>query len=104
MLLGLKQKAEGEPSARSLAERILLWCVVIAGIGLVAMLFSSRRWPWTLIVASVGACLTTLVFFLGCPLVAYGILLVLAVLGALLWTYWPQRRRPAPGQRVPRTN
>jgi len=50
------------------------------------MLFSRRRRPWKLIVASVVASLTTLVF-LGYPSVAYGVLLDLAILGALLWTY-----------------
>jgi hypothetical protein len=100
MLLGLEQKAEGAPSVRSLVERISFACVVIAGLGLVAMLFSRRRWPQTLIVASVGACLTTLVFFVWYPSVAYGVLLDLVVLGALVWTYWPQRRQSALGQRV----
>jgi hypothetical protein len=100
MLLGLQQKVEGGPSDRSLAERISFACVVIAGLGLVAMLFSRSRWPWALIVASVGTCLTTLVFFLGYPSVAYSVLLALAVLGALLWTYRPQRHRSASGQRV----
>src|SRR5215208_8280408 len=73
MLLGLQQKVEGGPSDRSLAERISFACVVIAGLGLVAMLFSRSRWPWALIVASVGTCLTTLVFFLGYPSVAYSV-------------------------------
>jgi len=100
MLLGLQQKAEGAPSARSLAEQVSFACVVVAGLGLVAMLISRRRWPQTLIVASVGACLTTLVFLVFYPSVAYGVLLVLAVLGALLWTYWPWRSRSAPGRRV----
>jgi hypothetical protein len=100
MLLGIEQKAEGAPSARSLAERASFACVVIAGLGLVAMLLSRRRWPWTLILASVGACLATLVFFVFYPSVAYGILLMLAVLGALLWTYWPRRIRSDPGRRV----
>jgi uncharacterized protein YndB with AHSA1/START domain len=100
MLLGLEQKAEGEPSARSLAEWISFACVIVAGLGLVAMLISRRRWPQTLLVASAGACLTTLVFFLGYPSVVLGILLVLAVIGVLIWTYWPQRSRPAARRRV----
>jgi hypothetical protein len=62
MLLGFEQKAEGEPSARSLVEQVSLACVVAAALGLVAMLFCRRRWPQTLIVASVGTCVTTLVF------------------------------------------
>jgi hypothetical protein len=33
MLLGLEQKAEGEPSARSLAEWISFACVIVAGLG-----------------------------------------------------------------------
>jgi hypothetical protein len=85
MLLGLEQKAEGEPSARSLAEWISFACVIVAGLGLVAMLFSMRRWPQTLLVASAGACLTTLVFFLEYPSVVLGILLVLAVIGVLIF-------------------
>jgi len=96
MLLGIEQKAEGAPSERSVAERISFACIVIAALGLVAMLFSRRRWPRTLIVASVGACLTTLVFFVFYPSVVYGVVLDSAVLGALLWTYWPQRSRSAP--------
>jgi hypothetical protein len=55
------------------------------------MLFSGRRWPGVLIVVSVGACLTTLVFFLWYPSVVYGVFLDVAVLGALLWTYWPAK-------------
>lgn len=45
------------------------------------MPFSRRRWPWTLIVASVGTCFATLVFFLWYPSVACGMFLDLAVLG-----------------------
>jgi hypothetical protein len=100
MLLGLEQKAEGEPSARSLAEWISFACVIVAGLGLVAMLFSRRRWSQTLLVASVGTCVTTLVFLVWYPSLAYALLLALAVLGALLWTYWPQRSHSAPGRRV----
>jgi hypothetical protein len=60
--------------------------VVIAGLGLVAMLFSRRRWSQTLIVTSVGACLTTLVFFVEYPSPVYGVLLASVLLGGL-WTY-----------------
>ena len=53
--------AEGAPVERSLPERISFACVLVAALGLVAMLFSrKRRWPQVLIVASVGTCLTTL--------------------------------------------
>ena len=100
MLLGLQQKAEGAPSARSLAEQISFACVVVAGLSLIVMLFSRKRWPQTLIVASVGACLTTLVFLVFYPSVAYGVLLVLVILGALLWAYWPRRSRAALERRV----
>jgi hypothetical protein len=88
-MLGIKALAEGAPSERSLIERISFVCVLAAALGLVAMLFPRRRWPWTLIIASVGACLTTLVFFVWYPSVVLGLLLALAVLAALVWTYRP---------------
>jgi hypothetical protein len=103
MLLGIEQKAEGAPSERSHIERVSLACVVAAALGLVAMLFSRRWWPWTLIVASVGTCLATLVFLVFYPSVAYGLLLALAVLGALMWKYWPQRSRWLLGGELPQT-
>ncbi|HSK86479.1 MAG TPA: hypothetical protein VK902_24185 [Rubrobacter sp.] len=99
MLLGIEQKAECAPSERSLTERVSIACVVAAALGLVAMLFSRRRWPQTLIVASVGTCLATLAFLVLYPSVAYALLLALAVLGALLWTYWPRLSRSAIGRR-----
>jgi len=37
--------------------------LLVALLDSVATLFSGRRWPWTLVAASVGTCLTTLVFF-----------------------------------------
>jgi hypothetical protein len=98
MLLSIEQKAEGAPSERSHIERVSLACVVAAALGLVAMLLSRRRWPWTLIVASVGTCLATVIFLVFYPSVAYGLLLALAVLWALVWTYWPQRSRLATGR------
>jgi hypothetical protein len=98
MLLGIEQKAEGAPSERSHIERVSLACVMAAALGLVTMLFSRRRWPWTLIVASVGTCLATLVFLVFYPSVSYGLLLALAVLGALVWTYLPHRSRLATGR------
>ena len=100
MLLGIEHNAEGAPSERSLTERISLISVVAAALGLVAMLLPRRRWPQTLIVASVGACLTTLVFFVFYPSVVSGLLLDSAVLGALLWTCWPQRSPWTPERRV----
>lgn len=95
MLLRIEQRAEGAPTDRSLTERLSFACVVAAALGLVAMFFSRRRWPWVLIPTSVEASLMTLVFFVFYPSVAYGVVLVLAVLGAVLWTYWPHRIRSA---------
>jgi hypothetical protein len=92
MLLGIEQKAEGEPSARSLIERVSIACVVVASLGLVAMLFATRRWPWNLIAASAGTSLATLVFLAWYPSAACGVLLDLAVLGALVWVYRPSKR------------
>jgi len=86
-MLGIKALAEGAPSERSLVERVSLVCVVAAALGLVAMLFSRRRWPQAIILASVGTCLATLVFFVWYPSMALGTLLDLVVLGALVWTY-----------------
>jgi hypothetical protein len=95
-MLGIKALAEGAPSERSLIERVSLVCVLAAALGLVAMLFSRRRWPGALIVASVGTCLATLVFFLWYPSVVFGIFLDLAVLGALVWTYRPSKLAKGP--------
>jgi hypothetical protein len=94
MLLGIKQKAQGAPADRSLAERISFACALVAALGLVTMLFSGGKWrPQVLVVVSVGTCLTTLVFFVFYPSVAWGILLDLVVLGALLWMYSPERNQ-----------
>jgi hypothetical protein len=99
-MLGIKALAEGSPSERSLAERISLACSVVAALGLVAMPLSGRRWPWTLLVASVGTSLVTLEFFVWYPSVLLGLLLALAVLAALVWTYRPPataREHPGDG-------
>jgi hypothetical protein len=88
MLLEIEQKAEGAPADRYVTERISFTCTVIVALGSVALLFSRRRgWLLTLIVASVGTCLATLVFFVFYPSVACGVLLALGVLGVLVWTY-----------------
>lgn len=95
-MLGIKALAEGAQSERSVIERVSFVCVLAAALGLVAMLFSRRRWPGALIVASVGTCLATLVFFLWYPSVVFGIFLDLAVLGALVWTYRPSKLAKGP--------
>ena len=86
MLLGLEQKRKANPQRAHWPSVFRSRAWLSADLGSVAMLFSRRRRPWKLIVASVVASLTTLVF-LGYPSVAYGVLLDLAILGALLWTY-----------------
>lgn len=92
-MLGIKALAEGAPSERTPAERISLVCVVVAALGLMAMLFPSNGWPRSLVVASAGAGLATLVFFLFYPSVVYGLLIVAVVLAALAWTYEDCLRR-----------
>jgi hypothetical protein len=74
--------------------------LLVALLGSVATLFSGRRWPWTLVAASVGTCLTTLVFFVFYPSVACGVFVHLAVLGAVLWAYWLPGIRPSTRPRV----
>ena len=85
------------PSAS--AESISFACVLVAALGSVAMLLSGRRWPRTLAVALAVVCLTMLVFFVFYPSVACWVFADLAVLGVVLWTYWPPGIRPAPRQR-----
>jgi hypothetical protein len=101
MLLDIGQYAAGKAADRFLAESISFACVLVAALGSVAMLLSGRRWPRTLAVALAVVCLTTLVFFVFYPLVACGVFVDLAVLGVVLWAYWPQGIRPAPRQISP---
>ena len=94
MMLGIKEQAEAGGGIKVPSTGDLLWflSIVVSGLGILGILFS-RKWPWTLIVASAGIILLEIVLFRVPPLPIYGALLLMGILVALLWAYWPRHRR-----------
>jgi len=94
MMLGIKEQAEAGGGIKVPSTGDLLWflSIVVAGLGILGILFS-RKWPWTLAVASVGVIILEIVLFRAPPLPVFGAFLVMGILVALLWAYWPSHRR-----------
>lgn len=94
MLLGIKEQAEAGggvqiPSAADLAWFLLM---VAAGMGIFAIALSNR-WPRSLIVSVLAGILLVLALFLLPPAPLFSGTLLLLILLALTWAYWPQRQR-----------
>jgi hypothetical protein len=94
MLLGIKEQAEAGggvhiPSAADLTWFLLM---VAAGMGIFAIALSNR-WPRSLIVSVLAGILLVLALFLLPPAPFFSGTLLLLILLALTWAYWPQRQR-----------
>ena len=94
MMLGIKEQAEAGGGIKVPSTGDLLWFLftVISGLGILGILFS-RKWPGSLIVASGGVIFLVLVLFRVPPLPIYGAFLLIGIIVALLWAYWPSHRR-----------
>lgn len=94
MMFTIKELAESPGRiSTSFYLRELLWfiSIIIAGIGILGLLFS-KKFPWTLLSAAIGTILWVLLLFRGYPSPVYGALLVIGISGVLLRVYWPLRR------------
>ena len=92
-MLRMKQMAEaasGVAQGQTSSELIWFLSMIVAGLAILALVFT-KKWPWTLALASAGVVLWVLVFFRGHPSPVYGAVLVIGTIGALLWACWPQR-------------
>lgn len=94
MMYGIKECAErtqGITTGHRISETIWFISIIIAGLGILILLFS-RRWPWTLLIASLGTISLILVFFNAYPSSLCGCLLAISITGALIWSFWPQKQ------------
>lgn len=94
LLLGIKEQAEAGggvqiPSAADLAWFLLM---VAAGMGILAIALSNR-WPRSLIVSALAGILLVLTLFVLPPAPLFSGTLLLLILLALTWAYWPQQQR-----------
>lgn len=94
MMLGIKEQAEAGGGIKVPSTGDLLWflSIVVSGLAILGILFS-KKWPWALAVALAGVILLEIVLFRAPPLSIYGALLLMGILIALLWAYWPRHRR-----------
>jgi hypothetical protein len=89
MMYGIKEcaeKTQGITTSHHTNETIWFISIIIAGLGIFALLFSSK-WPWNLLMASIGTICLVLVFFIAYPSPLYGCLLAASIIGALIWSF-----------------
>jgi hypothetical protein len=94
MMYGIKEcteRTQGITTGHRISEAIWFISIIIAGLGILILLFS-RRWLWTLLIASLGTISLILVFFRAYSSPLYGCLLALSIIGALIWSFWPQKQ------------
>jgi hypothetical protein len=80
------ERTQGITTAHRIYEAIWFISIIIAGLGIFALLFSSK-WPWNLLLASIGTICLVLVFFIAYASPLYGCLLATGIIGALMWSF-----------------
>lgn len=85
------ERTQGITTGNRSDEIIWFISIIIAGLGILILLFS-RRWPWTLLIASLGTISLILVFFNGYPSSLCGYILAISIAGAFIWLFWPQKQ------------
>lgn len=91
MLMGIKQQAEAGGGIEIPGTADLIWLIIIAISVLANFIIAlSAKWPRTLIVSSLTAILMVLVIFLLPPVPIFSGALLLLILAAITWAYWPQ--------------